>query len=107
VSKKILVKDVDDETTFWCAGGIGISREEVWVDSKGEVIRYNFALILPHKLARDNGRVLGFDNAHGVHERHFMGEVSEVRFEGFIETSKRFYAEAHAVRRAYEDNDYV
>jgi predicted transcriptional regulator len=26
----------------------------------------------------DNGRVLGFDNAHGTHERHYMGEVKAV-----------------------------
>jgi predicted transcriptional regulator len=36
-----LRKDTDCETRFRCAGGIGILREEVWVDSRERVIRYN------------------------------------------------------------------
>jgi hypothetical protein len=28
--------------------------------------------------AVDKGRILGFDNAHGVHERHHMGQSSPV-----------------------------
>jgi hypothetical protein len=70
-----LRKEIDYETEFWCAGGISILREEVWVDDANVVIRYNLALLLPHCFGPDNGRVLGFDKAHGVHERHFLGEV--------------------------------
>jgi hypothetical protein len=51
---------------------------------------------------RDNGRVLGFDNAHGVHERHYMGTVTEVEFVSFAQTSERFYREVEAIRRSYE-----
>ncbi len=98
-----LLKETDYETRFRCAGGIGILREEVWVDAKGEVIRYNLAFLLPHVYGADKGRVLGFDNAHGVHERHAEGEVSPVPFKGYLETAKRFYREAEAIRRRYED----
>ena len=45
------------------------------MDDANVVIRYNLALLLPHCFGPDNGRVLGFDNAHGVHERHFLGEL--------------------------------
>ena len=38
-SARRLRKDTDYETGFWCAGGVGILREEVWVDARGEVIR--------------------------------------------------------------------
>ncbi|HEX9199641.1 MAG TPA: hypothetical protein VF865_08790, partial [Acidobacteriaceae bacterium] len=62
-----LRKDTDYETAFRCAGGIGILREEVWVNSKNEVVRYNLALIVPHISSADNGRILGCDNAHGTH----------------------------------------
>ena len=48
-----------------------------------KVVRYNLAFLLPHLIYPDNGRVLGFDNAHGVHERHFMGTVQEVEFESY------------------------
>ena len=30
--------------------------------------------------AKDNGRILGYDNAHGVHERHYQGSVEVVPF---------------------------
>jgi hypothetical protein len=48
-----LRKDTDYETRFWCAGGIGILREEVWVNEKDEVVRYNLALLLPHLFSPD------------------------------------------------------
>lgn len=101
-SKKRLRKDIDYETGFWCAGGVGILREEVWVNAKGEVVRYNLAFLLPHLSYVDNGRVLGFDNAHGKHERHFMGTFREVEFENYESTASRFYREVDTLRRSYE-----
>ena len=98
-----LRKDTDYETRFRCAGGIGILREEVWVNGGGEVVRYNLAFLLPHLSRVDKGRILGFDNAHGIHERHCEGEVHPVQFRGYLATAKRFYREAEAMRRSYED----
>jgi len=98
-----LRKITDYETRFRCANGIGILREEVWVDSEHEVVRYNLAFLLPHLFHEDNGRVLGFDNAHGIHERHFKGEVRVVPFSGYLATAKRFYREVEMLRRNYED----
>jgi hypothetical protein len=72
------------------------------VDENEEVVRYNLAFLLPHLFFPDNGRVLGFDNAHGVHERHHMGTVTEVEFVNFDQTSERFYREAEAIRRSHE-----
>jgi hypothetical protein len=69
-----LGKKTGYETHFWCAGGIGIVREEFWVNARGAVVRYNLAFLLPHLYKVDNGRVLAFDNAHGTHERHYTGE---------------------------------
>ena len=98
-----LRKETDYETRFRCAGGIGILREEVWLDERGEIAEYNLALILPHVSSVDHGRVLGYDNAHGVHERHFMGEVSVVKHYGYSTIAKRFYKEAEALRKSYEN----
>jgi hypothetical protein len=81
-----LRKITDHEAVFSCAGEVGILREEVWVDAGEKVVRYNLAFILPHSSRVDNGRVLGYDNAHGVHERHFMGQVKQVEFEGYLKT---------------------
>ena len=72
------------------------------MDTKGQVVRYNLAFLLPHLIYRDHGRVLGFDNAHGGHERHYMGRVEVVEYEGFPSTARRFYREVEAVRRSYE-----
>ena len=101
-----LRKDTDDETRFWCAGGIGILREEVWVNENEEVVRYNLAFLMPHRFGVDNGRILGFDNAHGVHERHFMGEVTPILFEDYPTMAERFYREAGLLRRSYENKNF-
>lgn len=104
VGRKIhLRKRTDDENEFWCAVGAGVLREEVWVDEDDMVIRYNLAFLLPHRFATDNGRVLGFDNAHGVHERHYMGDVRPVFFTDYAATAERFYREVRELRRSYED----
>ncbi len=95
-------KDTDYVTRFWCAGGIGILREEVWVNVKNEVVKYNLAFLLPHAFAQDNGRVLGYDNAHGVHERHYEGSVGIVRFKDYPSTAARFYKEVARIRSSYE-----
>jgi hypothetical protein len=95
-------KTTDYETTFQCAGGIGILREEVWMDEEDRVVRCNLAFIVPHLTSVDHGRVLGYDNAHGNHERHFMGKVQPVEYEGFPITARRFYREVEAMRRGYE-----
>ena len=100
-----LRKDTDYETRFRCSAGIGILREEVWVDPDGEVIRYNLAFLLPHRFRLDNGRILGFDNAHDFHERHFMGIATKVSFINYTATARRFFREAESLRRKYEDEN--
>ncbi len=97
------MKDTDYETSFWCGDGFGILREEVWVDEKEEIVRYNLAFILPHLMHKDNGRVLGYDNAHGFHERHYMGVTEEVAFNNYDETMERFRHEVAEIRSKYED----
>jgi hypothetical protein len=94
-----LVKRTDDEFRFRCGTGVGILREEVWVDGNNRIARYNLAFLVPHLTSRDNGRILGFDNAHDFHERHFMSEVSIVPFRGYRRTAERFYREVEAIRR--------
>jgi len=101
--KARLRKDTDYETRFRCGNGIGVLREEVWVNEEDEIVRYNLAFLLPHVTAVDNGRVLGFDNAHGVHERHFMGTVESAAFEHYLTMAKRIYREVQSLRAMYEE----
>jgi hypothetical protein len=53
-------------------------RYETWADVTGRVVRFNMAYINPHAYAGDNGRVLGYDNAHGQVHRHYRGVVSSL-----------------------------
>ena len=40
-----------------------------------------------------NGRVLGYDNSHGYHHRHFMGSVEPVEFKDYEALNERFRSE--------------
>ena len=63
--------------------GGGLLSYEVWgfrKDGKTVVTRYNLAYINHAIYSGDNGRVLGFDNTHDYHHRHFMGTVEAVEF---------------------------
>lgn len=42
----------------------------------GELSRYALAYINRAIFSGDNGRVLGYDNAHGYPHRHYMGQVT-------------------------------
>ncbi len=72
---------------------------EWWTqDQSGRVITYAFAYIDFALYQGDNGRVLGYDNAHGFHERHFMGHASTTDFEGFAAQYGRFLNEVLEIR---------
>ncbi len=76
----------------------GLLRENVSMRN-GEVVRYALAYINPRICGIDNGRVLGYDNAHDYHHRHSMGEVTEVEFTGYDELVSRFEAEVYELWR--------
>jgi hypothetical protein len=78
--------------------GNGQLRREIWVDKKGRVTRYNLAYV-NHALHRgDNGRVVGYDNQHGFHHRHYFGEVAAVDFISFEKIENVFEADWIALR---------
>lgn len=60
---------------------------------KTVVTRYSLADINHAIFQGDNGRVLGFDNAHGYHHRHFMPNVEAVDFISYEATEERFQQE--------------
>ncbi len=76
--------------------GGGILSFEVWgyvEKDKTVVTRYNLAYINHAIYQDDNGRVLGFDNAHGCHHRHSMGKIEAVGFVSYEATQERFQQE--------------
>ena len=76
--------------------GRGLIRLEVWghISKAGRIVtRYNLAYINLSINQTDSGRVLGYDNAHGFHHRHYMGKIEAVAFVSFELTSKLFASE--------------
>jgi len=76
--------------------GGGLLSYEVWgYQEKGKTVvtRYNLAYINHSICHVDNGRVLGFDNAHDYHHRHYMGEVMAVEFTSYEATLEKFQQE--------------
>ena len=78
-------------------------REEVWKDEVGEVVKYNLAYVNPNICVRDNGRVLGYDNRHSQHHRHFMGKQEPVEFNGYESLAARFIREVHLLWRREDE----
>lgn len=84
--------------------GGGVLAYEVWgvASKKGvEVTWYSLAYINHEMFQGDNGRVLGFDNAHGYHHRHFLGHIEDVKFISFENTLERFQQEWLSVVEHY------
>ncbi len=91
-------KIVDESFALSRKRGNGLLRREVWADRRGQVTRYNLAYINFAVFTGDNGRVLGYDNAHGVHHRHWMGRVENIDFVSFEDVEARFEREWLASR---------
>ena len=100
VAAKERARKVVDETSYVrCAAGPGIIREEVWEDEGGAVVRYNLAFINHFLTRADNGRVLGYDNNHGYHHRHFKGASEPFRFVTYEALSEQFFHEVEEMRK--------
>jgi len=91
-------KIYDDRHTIAARRGNGELRREVWVDVTGQVTRYNLAYINHDLHQGDNGRVVGYDNAHGFHHRHYFGQVEPVEFVSFDDIEEQFARDWTALR---------
>lgn len=87
----------DEVVTLHKSRGNGILKRRVWAANDGEVTRYSLAYINHHIHTGDNGRVLGYDNAHNYHHRHYMGKIEFVNFNNFEEIEMRFQQEFEVI----------
>jgi hypothetical protein len=92
------VKVTDEIAAIRCIAGDGSIREEVWKDADGRVVRYNLAFINFQLSAEDNGRVLGYDTAHGQTHRHFAGTIEAIEPAPYDVVFERFIAEVRELR---------
>jgi len=79
-------------------------KEQVWFE-EGKVVAYSLAYINLRRCAADNGRVLGYDNSHDYHHRHFMGTVEPYRFTSYEALVERFIAEVHELWRIEDEEE--
>ena len=79
-----------------------VLKEEVWYEGQ-RVVKYNLAYVNPRLCGVDNGRVLGYDNGHDYHHRHFMGKVEEIEFEGYEALLNRFQQEVQELWRIEDE----
>jgi hypothetical protein len=81
-----------------------ILKEQVWFEG-GKVIGYALAYINLKRCPMDNGRVLGYDNRHDYHHRHFMGQIEAIEFISYEALVDRFYDEVYQLWRVEDEED--
>jgi hypothetical protein len=79
-------------------------KEETWVED-GNVVGYSLAYVNLKIFPGDNGRVLGYDNSHGYHHRHFMGRVEPVDFSNYADLAEKFFKEVHELWRIEDEEE--
>lgn len=79
-------------------------KEQVWFEHE-KVVAYSLAYINLRRCSVDNGRVLGYDNSHDYHHRHFMGKVEAVEFTTYVALVERFIGEVHELWRIEDEEE--
>ncbi len=89
--KTLFKKVVSEQFPIKPDKGGGLIKIEVWENDSGEIIKYSLAYINHLIFPGDNGRVLGYDNSHDYHHKHYFGEISAVTdFTSYYKLVERF-----------------
>jgi|SRR5580700_8762656 hypothetical protein len=92
-----------DETLYLSGRRPGaVLKEEVWFEGE-KLVKYSLGYINSDVCSTDHGRVLGYDNAHGVHHRHFRGKVETFEFTSYEALVKRFEHEVQELWRIEDE----
>ena len=79
--KKNYIKVIDEQFIVPYDKGGGIIKFEAW-EYENQIIKYNMVYINKSVFPNDNGRVMGYDNSHNFHHKHYFGQITE--FDDFI-----------------------
>jgi hypothetical protein len=74
---KTYTKVIDEQFIVPHEKGGGIIKFEAW-EFKDIIVKYNMAYINESIFSNDNGRVVGYDNSHNFHHKHYFGQISEL-----------------------------
>ncbi len=75
--KKKYIKVIDESFIVPYEKGGGIIKFEAW-EYENQIVKYNMAYINKSIFSNDNGRVVGYDNSHNFHHKHYFGEIIEL-----------------------------
>jgi hypothetical protein len=79
-----------------------VLKEEAWFEGD-RVVKYSLAYINPQICAVDNGRVLGYDNSHQQHHRHFRGRTEKITLHSYQALVTKFEQELHRLWKAEDE----
>ena len=103
IGRPLAQKVVDDTIYLKRPRRGAMLKEEVWQSQNGQVLKYSLAYVNPGVCGADNGRVLGYDNSHDHHQRHFMGKQEPFEFSGYEALARRFYDEVRELWRQEDE----
>jgi len=90
LKKKIYIKIIDEKFIVPSDKGGGVIKFEAW-EYENQVVKYNMVYINVNIFPNDNGRVMGYDNSHDFHHKHYFGEIIELdNFTNYQNLVKRF-----------------
>ena len=72
--KKYYIKIVDEQFIVPDEKGGGIITWEY----ENRIVKYSMAFINKSIFPNDNGRVIGYDNSHNYHHKHYFGQIVEL-----------------------------
>ena len=75
--KKNYIKVIDEQFIIPAKKGNGIIKFEAW-EYENKIIKYNMVYINKSIFPNDNGRVMGYDNSHNFHHKHYFGQITEL-----------------------------
>lgn len=92
-NKKLYKKVIDEKFIVPKSNGGGLIKFEAW-EFEEKVVKYSMVYINKSLHPDDNGRVLGYDNAHDYHHKHYFGDIYELdNFISYQELVQRFRKE--------------
>ena len=90
LKKKNYIKIIDEKFIVPYDKGGGIIKFEAW-EYENKIVKYNMVYINKSVFPNDNGRVMGYDNSHDFHHKHYFGQITELDdFLGYEELVQRF-----------------
>ena len=89
-TKKRYSKIINEKFIVPFQNGGGVIKFEAW-EYQDKVVKYNMVYINKNIFPNDNGRVMGYDNSHNFHHKHYFGEIYELdNFVSYEELVERF-----------------